>query len=122
MIKNFFLVGVGGGIGSMLRYGVQLLYNKNFPAGTLLVNIAGSLLIGVAVGISLKNEAFAANWKLFIASGICGGFTTFSAFTLENILLLQQGKYLMAAFYIVLSMLLGLAAVLLGVKISGTVL
>ena len=118
MIKNILLIGLGGGIGSMWRYTVSLLLvNKSFPVATLLINISGSFIIGLVAAYALKNEWFAANWKLFLATGICGGFTTFSAFSLENLQLLQQGKYLWALFYIATSIVLGLIATFFGYKL-----
>ncbi len=118
MIKNFLLIGLGGGIGSMCRYlASQLLLNKSFPVATLLINIAGSFIIGMVAAYALKSEWFAANWKLFLATGICGGFTTFSAFSLENLQLLQQGKYLWSLFYIATSIVLGLTATFFGYKL-----
>ena len=88
---------------------------------TLLVNIAGSFFIGAVIAYSLRNETFAANWKLFLATGICGGFTTFSAFSLENLQLLQNGKFAMFALYIVASLLLGLMSVWAGFKVFGAI-
>ena len=118
MIKNFLLIGLGGGIGSICRYSASLLFlNKSFPVVTLLVNIAGSFIIGMVAAYALKNEWFAANWKLFLATGICGGFTTFSAFSLENLQLLQEGKYLWSFFYIATSIVLGLTATFFGYKL-----
>ncbi len=118
MFKNFLLVGLGGALGSMLRYAVYLLVIvKQFPYGTFIVNIAGSFIIGLVLALSLKNELFLNNWKVFLATGICGGFTTFSAFTAENVVLLQNGKYGIALIYICLSILLGIAAVALGYKV-----
>ena len=117
MIRNFLLVGIGGALGTMLRYGCNLfIWHKQFPLATLLINTTGSFIIGVAVAYALKNETFAANWRLFLTTGICGGFTTFSAFSLENIQLLESGKFAMAALYIAASILLGIAAVWLGFK------
>lgn len=118
MIKDFLMVGIGGAIGSMLRYGTNLaIGSKIFPLSTLLINIIGSFAIGLFFGISMKNEAIAANWKLFFISGICGGFTTFSAFSLENMQLLINGKYGLFALYIIASILLGLAAVIAGYRL-----
>jgi len=118
MIKNILLIGLGGGIGSMCRYWASLLLlNKSFPVATLLINISGSFIIGLVAAYALKNEWFAANWKLFLATGICGGFTTFSAFSLENLQLLQQGKYLWALLYIAASIVLGLIATFFGYKL-----
>lgn len=117
MIRNFLLVGIGGALGSMLRYGCNLFIGlKPFPLATLLINTTGSFIIGVVVACAAKNETFAANWRLFLATGICGGFTTFSAFSLENVQLLESGKFGMLAFYIAASVLLGIAAVWLGFK------
>lgn len=118
MLKNFLLVGLGGAIGSMLRYAISLLVTvKQFPYSTLIVNIAGSFIIGAVLALSLKNDMFSNNWKIFLATGICGGFTTFSAFAAENMALLQSGKYGIALMYILASLLLGIAAVVLGFKL-----
>jgi CrcB protein len=118
MVKNFLLVGLGGGIGSMLRYAAYLfLSNKNFPFATLTVNIIGSFIIGLVLALSIKDELFLNNWKLFLATGICGGFTTFSALSAENVALLQNGKYFVALSYIAGSIVLGIAAAWLGFKL-----
>ena len=118
MFKNFLLVGLGGAIGSMLRYAISLLVTvKQFPYSTFIVNIAGSFIIGAVLALSLKNDMFSNNWKIFLATGICGGFTTFSAFAAENMALLQSGKYGIAFIYIIASLLLGIAAVILGFKL-----
>mgnify|MGYP003462343289 FL=1 len=115
MIKNLLLVGLGGAIGSMLRYaGSVLISSKTFPYATLTVNIIGSFIIGIIFAISIKEEVLFNNWKLFLATGICGGFTTFSAFSLENMSLLQSGKYGMAVAYVCLSILLGIGATFSG--------
>ncbi len=118
MFRNFLLVALGGGIGSILRYGVSLMINaKYFPWPTLAVNIIGSFIIGLILALSIKEESFLYNWKLFLATGVCGGFTTFSAFSLENMELLQSGKYLLAVTYILVSVVLGIAAAFLGFKL-----
>ncbi|HMU10153.1 MAG TPA: fluoride efflux transporter CrcB [Ferruginibacter sp.] len=118
MLKNFLLVGLGGGLGSVLRYGTSLLLNsKLFPWGTLAVNIAGSFIIGIVFALSTRQEPLSHNWKLFLATGICGGFTTFSAFSLENMGLLQSGKYGMAIAYIAASIFFGIAAAFIGYQL-----
>lgn len=118
MLKNLLLVGLGGGIGSMLRYAAALVINtKYFPYPTLAVNITGSFLIGIIFAISIRDIVFLNNWKLFLATGICGGFTTFSAFSLENMGLLQSGKTGLAFMYIGLSIVLGIAATFLGYQL-----
>ncbi len=118
MLKHFLLVGLGGCIGSMMRFAAYLLFrSSSFPISTLLVNITGSLIIGLVIGLSIKDENFAANWKIFLATGICGGFTTFSAFSLENMEMLQQGKYFLCFLYITLSIIAGISAAWLGYKL-----
>ena len=115
MLKNLLLVGFGGGLGSILRYVSSLLITtKIFPYATLAVNITGSFIIGIVFALSIKDAAITNNWKLFLATGICGGFTTFSAFSLENMGLLQSGKYGLAFTYIGLSIVLGIAATFFG--------
>lgn len=123
MIKNFLLVGLGGALGSMLRYGSALLIGpKIFPLATLLINIAGSFIIGLVIALALRNETFAGNGKLFLATGICGGFTTFSAFSMDNLQLIENGKYGLFAIYIAASVLLGIVAAWLGFKCIGLVM
>lgn len=118
MLKNLLLVGLGGGLGSMLRYGSSLLLNsKLFPYATLAVNIIGSFIIGIVFAMSIKDETFLNNWKLFLATGICGGFTTFSAFSVENMALLQSGKVGLALIYILLSVVVGIMATFLGYQL-----
>lgn len=115
MIKNLLLVGLGGSLGSMIRYGTSLLIrSKLFPFATLSVNIIGCFIIGLVFAMSIKEESISDNWKLFLATGICGGFTTFSAFSLENLGLLQSGRIGIAMIYIILSIVLGIAATFLG--------
>ena len=118
MIKNILLVGMGGFMGAAARYIIQCFIKTNQPFyTTLLINIIGSFLIGIIIAYSLKNAALNNHWKLFLATGICGGFTTFSTFSMENYHLLIEGKYLSALIYITLSIILGVAAVFLGIKI-----
>ena len=119
MIKNLLLVGLGGSIGSMVRYAASFLVrSKLFPYATLSVNITGSFIIGLIFAMSIKEEGLSNNWKIFLATGICGGFTTFSAFSLENMGLLQTGKIGMAVTYILLSIILGILATFLGYQLA----
>ena len=121
MLRNILFVGLGGAIGSMLRYGISLLMiTKYFPYATLAVNIIGSFLIGLIFALSIKEESFFYNWRIFLATGICGGFTTFSAFSLENLGLLQNGKYGMALIYITISIIGGILATWMGYKLVGS--
>ncbi len=121
MLNSLLWVGAGGALGSMLRFAVQKwLPNQpsHFPVGTFLVNISGCLLIGLLWGFSIKSYIQSENWKLFLLTGFCGGFTTFSAFTIEGITLLRDNKLFLFFLYIAASVLLGLAATYAGVKIS----
>ena len=111
MLKNFILVALGGCAGSISLDTFYVLINtKNFPYATLLVKFLGSFVIGMVLANSLKDQHFLYNWKLFLATGICRGFTTFSAFSLENLSLLQSQKYFAALFYIITSIILGITA------------
>lgn len=118
MIRDICIVGLGGCLGSILRYLASLLVtSKIFPYATLSVNIIGSFIIGAVFALSIKETGISNNWRLFLATGICGGFTTFSAFSLENLGLLQNGKPVMALIYIFTSILLGIAASFLGYQL-----
>ncbi|MEO6489362.1 MAG: fluoride efflux transporter CrcB [Ferruginibacter sp.] len=117
MLKNLLIVGLGGGIGSMARYSVSLFISfTDFPTPTFLINITGSLIIGFLFGLGFRDSF--PGWKLFLVIGICGGFTTFSAFSFENLSLLQNGKYFLAFLYISLSVIFGIAAAFLGMKLG----
>jgi CrcB protein len=114
LIKNLLLVGAGGAIGSVLRYVTSLVTtSKNFLLATFIVNIAGSFFIGILLALSMKNNISNEGWK-FLAVGICGGFTTFSALSLEGFQLLQQQRYLVFLLYFVISIAGGLAATYAG--------
>ena len=118
MIKNFLLVGLGGMLGSMLRLAVNIGFKSaSFPLATFLVNIIGSFVIGIVFGIAARNSQFDIHWRLFLATGICGGFTTFSSLSAESIFLLQQQRYSIFFLYLFLSIVLGLAATWLGMTI-----
>jgi CrcB protein len=87
------------------------------PYGTLTVNFLGCLLIGIVYGVSERFHFFSPQWRLFLATGVCGGFTTFSAFAYENVIMLQHSNLLGFAFYSVISLLLCLMAVFAGLSI-----
>ena len=112
------LIGAGGFLGSVMRYGSNQLMIKLFdsahPIGTLFVNIAGSFLIGIILGLFQKGEIISSNWQLFLAVGFCGGFTTFSAFALENLNFLQSNQFFNSLIYIAISIIAGLTAVYFG--------
>lgn len=119
MVKNLLLVAAGGSIGAVLRYWIYfLLKPQPFPYTTLLINIAGSFLLGIIMALSLKeNSILPESYKLFLATGICGGFTTFSTFSYENIYLLQEGKHTLAFIYILGSVVAGISAAWIGFKL-----
>ena len=118
ILKNVLLVGFGGMLGSIARYLVGLSINNiSFPYSTLIVNIVGSLVIGAIVGIAIKSVGFY-DWKLFLATGICGGFTTFSSFSLECFQLLQQSRNIAALSYICISIICGILATIAGYFIT----
>ena len=117
-MKQLLLVFLGGGLGSAARYGVGMLltnYRGHWPVGTLGVNIVGSLLIGFIFALSAKNADLSENTLLFLVAGVCGGFTTFSAFAYENFSYLKNGDILHFITYSMGSLVLGLLAVLLGI-------
>jgi len=122
MIKNILLVGLGGGIGSIARYLTQKWFAANFmhafPWGTFAVNIAGCFLIGIFWGLSFRSFDSNESWKVFLMTGLCGGFTTFSAFTLEGVGLIKGEKMLLFFSYVAASVLLGLAATYAGMKLT----
>jgi len=118
MIKSMLIAGLGGFIGTIFRFFIsryfQLNYDSVFPWNTLLVNILGSFLIGIIYGISEKGSILSPEWRLFLAVGICGGFTTFSTFSNDAFILLQGKEMLRFASYTGLSFFLGLVAVFVG--------
>ena len=119
MIRNLLLVALGGGVGSVLRYLLSGM-NASFPWGTFAVNILGSLIIGLLVGLVSKG-VLSAEMKLLLVTGFCGGFTTFSTFANESLGMMKAGDVLMMALYVGASVALGILAVWLGMMISGSV-
>ena len=120
-MKQVLLVFVGGGVGSALRYVVGSFLktvSSGFPWGTFSVNVIGSLLIGIFMGIVLKNSSFSENQTLLLITGFCGGFTTFSAFAYENQVFLKEGDLTNFFIYTLGSIGLGIVAVFLGLFIS----
>ena len=114
---NYFYVFVGGGIGSILRFLVQKLMpaSTDFPIGTLIANVASCFLFGLVVGIFAKGQLTDAQ-KLFMTTGLCGGFSTFSAFSAESFLLLEGGNYGYFLLNIIGSVLLCMFAYYFGAK------
>ena len=118
MMRPLLLVALGGALGSVLRYLTSEFFKKftyqAFPIGTFVANIAGCLLIGILIGSIDKSGNDNAPLKWLLVTGFCGGYTTFSTFSYENLRLFQQGNYGLALFYLGSSILLGLLAVGLG--------
>jgi len=116
-MKSLLLVFLGGGFGSSLRFVIGKYLNNpetGIPYGTFAANIIGSLLIGIILGLAVKNESLSQNTVLFLATGFCGGFTTFSSFAYENHIFLKTGDFMSFAIYTIASFILGFAAVFFG--------
>jgi CrcB protein len=114
---NFLIVFLGGGLGAALRHAVNVLFTPvggaSFPYATMGINVVGSFLMGAIVGFFALQGHASQHWRLFLTTGILGGFTTFSAFSLEAVLLYERGQLLSAALYVSLSVafaILGLVA------------
>lgn len=113
---NCLAVGLGGFIGAVIRYLISLIPIKNpysFPINTFIINIAGAFAIGCIAYAMSKNQNIDSRLILFLKVGICGGFTTFSTFSLETAELIKNGSVLIAVIYVVLSVVIGAFAVML---------
>lgn len=117
-MRSLLFVGIGGGIGSILRYLLSVFIGRHvpivFPLGTFLVNISGCFLIGVFYSLATKYTGFNPEWRLLLITGICGGYTTFSTFSYDGLILLKQGSNLSFLFYMIGSVVLGLLATFAG--------
>ena len=116
-MKSFLLVFLGGGLGSALRYLVASAmnqYSKVLPFGTFTVNILGCLLIGMILGYAQRENTLTSNQTILLATGFCGGFTTFSAFANENLELIKNGEIFNFSFYTIGSVLIGILAIFIG--------
>lgn len=122
MTKTFIAIFLGGGLGSIARYGLQLLMHERivpytFPWATFTVNIAGSFIIGLCYALAAKYEV-SDELRLFLTAGVCGGFTTFSTFSNDSLALLKSGEIMMFSIYVALSIMLGIAAALAGASLG----
>jgi fluoride exporter len=126
-MERLLIVGLGGALGSMARYGAGLAAARLAPAAawpwaTLSVNVIGGLLMGLLVGWLAQRGQGAESLRLFAAVGVLGGFTTFSAFSLETVLMIERRQFALAAAYVALSVILACAALFLGLLIARRVL
>lgn len=125
MLRTILIVGAGGFIGSVMRYLVQFYMEKGlsttFPWGTLIANIAGSFIIGIVFALAQKGNLLSAEWRLFLAVGICGGFTTFSSFAYNNLTMLKEQAYGQFILNVGGSLFFGLLAVYLGMILVRTI-
>jgi len=120
-MKDVLIVGVGGGLGAVARFlmGAWVLNqapNLRFPLGTFLVNVIGCLVAGLLAALAVRWHLFSQDVRLFLFTGLLGGFTTFSAFGLETVMLMRRGEYVVAFWYVGLSVLCGVAV--LGLMMS----
>jgi CrcB protein len=118
---GYLIVFLGGGVGAAVRHGINLTAARAlgtaFPYGTLIINVTGSLLMGLIAGyFALKGDA-SQHWRLFLTTGILGGYTTFSAFSLDAALLYERGEVGMAAVYVIASVAISIAGLFAGMAI-----
>jgi CrcB protein len=120
-MRSYLLVFVGGGIGASLRHAVNMLSARGlgtaFPWGTFIINISGSLVMGLIAGYLAFKGGASQPWRLFLMTGILGGYTTFSAFSLDAALLYERGEIVSALFYVLGSVVLSIAGLFAGLAL-----
>ena len=119
---NCLVVALGGGIGACLRYLIGLIPLKEpfvFPVKTLVINLLGCFVIGLVASLALKNSSLSSKLVLFVKTGLCGGFTTFSTFALETETLIKTGQSEQAVLYVALSVVAGVGLAFAGQVIVG---
>ena len=121
MIKNLLLIGLGGGLGSIGRYLCQKWFAENlshpFPWGTFIVNLSGCFILGLIYALAERTTVFSPQTRLLLITGLCGGFTTFSAFAFESMSFAKSGDNLYLLLYSIGSVVLGIVAVFAGIAI-----
>ncbi len=119
MISQLFIIAAGGAVGAMLRFlvsnGVYAIAGRDFPYGTLTVNVLGSLLMGILYVLLVERVAFAVEWRAFLMIGVLGAFTTFSTFSIETMLLIESGDHTRALLNMLVSVVLCVMATWAGV-------
>jgi CrcB protein len=119
---NFLFVALGGALGAVARYAISLIPVKTgFPVLTLVTNILGAILIGFVVGMASNREGISGNAILFWKTGVCGGFTTFSTFSLEAFELFENKQYMNGGLYVVLSCCCCIFGILCGKKLAAMI-
>ncbi len=120
-MKSYLLVFVGGGLGASLRHAVNMISARGlgtaFPWGTFIINISGSLAMGLIAGYLAFKGGASQPWRLFVMTGILGGYTTFSAFSLDAALLYERGEIASALFYVLGSVVLSIAGLFAGLAL-----
>lgn len=122
-MQEWLYVFLGGGLGSLCRYWIGLQFtsaNTNFPLGTLLANFIACLILGFLLGIQIKNN-LSTQMSLLLMTGFCGGFSTFSTFSAEILDLFQSQHYATALSYVGVSLLIGLVAIYIGLKLQSSI-
>jgi CrcB protein len=118
---NYLLVFVGGGLGATVRHAVNVMcarvFGTHFPFGTFLINVSGSIVMGLIAGYLAFKGSAAQPWRLFVMTGVLGGYTTFSAFSLDTALLYERGEIGFAALYAVGSVVLAVAGLFAGLAL-----
>lgn len=121
MDRSILLVGIGGFVGSVARYLVAVLFAGQvasvFPIATLTVNVVGCFVIGILFGLFDRGSILSPEWRMLLTTGFCGGFTTFSTFSYESLRLMQDGEYFYLAGYVLISVVVGLAATYAGIAL-----